>query len=135
MPVRAVFAVAVAGVVDHLVFGAGGFRALLDDEVFDAVVAFWGDFPFPGEDVVPEFLPGHDVAARDIGGFHEDAVLDFPAESGILFGAEPAEIGKILAVEQELPAIGFLLRGEGVDFLGEDRKGEQEQEQVFHGGG
>ncbi len=123
----AVFAIGVAGVVEHLVFGAWGVLAGFGDEVFDAVVAFGGDFPFPGEFEVGVGFFGDDVSAVEACGFDEIAIDDFPAGAGRFFAAEEAPAVEIFAVEEGLP----LASG-----LSECGTGEKHQEgEGFHDGG
>ena len=99
MPMWADFAVGVASVVEYLVFGAWGIRTILDDKVFNTVVALGRNFPFPTEREVAVFIFCDDLAAGDSSDLPEDTSFDLPAWTWIRVGTELSEVTKVFAVE------------------------------------
>ena len=124
--VAAFFGVGMDGVVEDLVLEAdGGAVALVAggvvgvDEVLDAGVCSGSDAEVDEELEVGVFAGGEDVAGvaalfAAVLGDGEEAVFDLPASGreGGAVGAVPALGG--LAVEEEMPALGCFLFGEGV---------------------
>ena len=138
--VEALFGVGVEGVVEDLVLEAdGGAVELVGggevqvDEVHDAGVGSGGDAEVGGELEVGVLAGGDNVSGvsaffASVLGDGEEAVVDLPAGGGEGGGAGAVPAGGGGSVEEQMPACGFFLRGEGVGGLAEGGEGGQEEE-------
>src|SRR3954468_15783100 len=98
-------------IIDHLVLMPNGAVALFRNKIFDAVVGFGSNSPFPLEIEVVILIVRNDVASVHAGGhLLQDALFNDPAffGKGFLFKAPPAR--SRLAVKQQPPTGCFLGR-------------------------